>query len=64
MRFSLTFFMKFLLKQGQFYPYYTTVEPPLTATSQQQQLFLADSPYIDSRLNLSLLFKPLSSVPI
>ena len=30
-----------------------TVEPPLTATSLQQPLFLADSPYIDFCFNLS-----------
>ena len=34
--------------------YSHTVEPPLTATSQQRPLFLVlvDSPYIDSSLNL------------
>ena len=30
-----------------------TVEPPLTATSLQRPLFLVDSPYIDSYVNLS-----------
>ena len=30
-----------------------TVEPPLIVTSLQRPLFLADSPYIDSCLNLS-----------
>ena len=30
-----------------------TVKPPLTATSPQRPLLLADSPYIDSYLNLS-----------
>ena len=30
-----------------------TVEPPLTASSPQRSLFLADSPFIDSCLNLS-----------
>ena len=32
-------------------PFYI-VEPPLTATSLQRPLFLVDSPYIDSCLNL------------
>ena len=31
----------------------TTVEPPITATSPQRPVFLADSPYIDSCFNLS-----------
>ena len=34
-------------------PFFFTVEPPLTTTSLQQPLFLADSPYTDSCLNLS-----------
>ena len=34
-------------------PAFYTVEPTLTATSMQWTLFLVDSPYIDSCLNLS-----------
>ena len=45
----------------------STVEPPQTASSPRRPLFFADSPYIDSCLNLSTtvtsLQRPLSFVP-
>ena len=34
----------------------STVQPPVTATSLQQPLFLVDSPYTESCLNLSTTF--------
>ena len=38
----------------------STVQPPLTVTSLQQPLFLVDSPYTESCLNLSTTFTFLS----
>ena len=48
-----------------FSPFFTTVEPPVTATSLQWPFFFvpADSPYIDTCLNLSTTATPTKARP-